>query len=184
MIRFIIITPVRLTNITSIFFVGKFVWHSFCINPANQCNVKCWTQTLSNPRLYLRFAASQYLSTVICFKHPILHYTTDYSNVFITYRRRLSKARPSTSSMGMVVSCEAMGPCNIARNTELASARTALLPGKRHCSGPTRKMTSLPASLSNREFHLSRQNTQVILQKWLYSMRGQITGGSHHHHHE
>ena len=127
-------------------------------------SVHCQVLNSNNPCLYLCLAASQYLTTVTCFTHPILHYITDYRNVFITYRRRLSKARPSTSSMGMVVSCEAMGPCNIARNTELASARTALLPGKRHCSGPTRKMTSLPASLSNTKFHLSRQNTKVALQ--------------------
>ena len=161
-IWFFISTRVRLTNITSIFFDGKFVYHSSCIKLASQCTVKCWTQKHLAILVCTWLAASPYLSTVICFKHPIPHYTTDCRNVFTTYRRRLSKARPSTSSMGMVVSCEAMGPCNIARNTELASARTALLPGKRHCSGPTRKTTSLPASLSKREFHLSRQNTRVI----------------------
>jgi hypothetical protein len=151
--------------------VNPIAVDKYIINLCNVPFVSSWqisvltNAELSNSPLYLWLAASQYLSTVICFTHPILHYTTDYRNVFSTYRRRLSKARPSTSSMGMVVSSEAMGPCNIARNTVLASARTALLPGKRHCSGPTRKMTSLPASLSNREFHLSRQNTSVTLQK-------------------
>lgn len=74
------------------------------------------------------------------------------------YLSRWSKARPSTSWIATVGPESARGPWSIARKTGLAADKIDLCPGNLQVSGcgPTRKVTSLSASLSNKEFHLKK----------------------------